>query len=44
MKKNAIIYASIHTYGLFKFFGGLAKGHPDTKDFHNAIAFVKSIL
>ncbi|UTC74898.1 flavodoxin [Treponema sp. OMZ 792] len=31
------------TYGLFKFFGGLAKGHPNTKDIENAVAFVKNL-
>ncbi|QTQ10753.1 flavodoxin [Treponema parvum] len=31
------------TYGLFKFFGGLAKGHPNTKDIENVVTFMKSI-
>lgn len=31
------------TYGLFKFFGGLAKGHPNAKDIENAVTFIKDI-
>lgn len=32
------------TFGLFKLFGGLAKGHPNAKDIANGTAFIKSII
>ena len=31
------------TFGPFKLFGGIAKGHPDDKDIQNAVEFVKNL-
>ncbi|MDD5455458.1 MAG: flavodoxin family protein [Candidatus Margulisbacteria bacterium] len=31
------------TFGLWKFFGGIAKGHPDTKDIKLAINFAETL-
>jgi flavodoxin len=31
------------TYGPFKLVGGLAKGHPDSKDLENAVSFFKGL-
>ena len=31
------------TFGPFKLVGGIAKGHPDNKDFQNAVGFVKNL-
>lgn len=32
------------TYGIFKLFGGIAKGHPNTEDKSKAIKFVKDLI
>ena len=32
------------TYGLLKFFGGIAKGHPNHRDIETCISFVKNIV
>lgn len=44
MKKNIIVYASIHHKNTEKLLNGIAKGHPNHRDIENCISFVKNIV
>lgn len=48
-KKSACIVGEygclgFNTFGPFKLIGGIAKGHPDSAELHNAVKFYNSIL
>lgn len=42
--KNSFSCKGYDTYGPFKWIGGIAKGHPDTKDLERAKTFAKTLI
>ncbi|HYF81784.1 MAG TPA: flavodoxin family protein [Clostridia bacterium] len=42
--KNSFSCKGFDTYGIFKWIGGIAKGHPDSKDIESARNFAKALL
>lgn len=42
--KNSFSCKGFDTYGIFKWIGGISKGHPNSKDIESARNFAKSLL
>ena len=42
--KNSFSCKGFDTYGLFKWIGGVSKGHPNSKDIESARDFAKTLL